>query len=130
MSESLHCLLLTLQLYTTLLNMCRRKSSKSKMAFYAKPAIIKLIMKQKLYTIYFGVSFKLFQSIGLLIIFSYDYELIKQPTFFRKLKRVTVFFKRVTFGPRAIGWRTLLYTIHIKNHWLMTLAIHDITLVI
>ena len=69
--------------------MCGRKSSK--MAFYAKLAIIKLIRKQKLYTIYLGVSFKLFQSIGLLIIFSY--ELIKQPTFLRKLKRPQFFSK-------------------------------------
>ena len=95
--------------------MCHRKSSKSKMAFYAKRAIIKLIRKQKLDTIYFGVSFKLFQSIGLLIIFSYDYELIKQPTFFRKLKRATVFFKRATFGPRVIGWQPLIYKIPCKD---------------
>ena len=106
MRESLQCFLLTL--YTTQLNMCDRKSSK--MAFYAKRAIIKLITKQKLYTLYFGVSFKLFQSIGLLIIFSY--ELIKQPTFFQKLKRVTIFLRRATCGPRVIGWRPLLYSIH------------------
>ena len=73
------------------------------MAFYAK-----LIRKQKLQTICFGVSFKLFQSIGLLIIFSY--ELIKQPMFFGKLKRTTIFLKPATFGPRAIGWRPLVYS--------------------
>ena len=70
--------------------MCGRKSSK--MAFHAKRAIIKLIRKQKLYTIYFGVSFKLFQSTGLLIIFSYD--LMKQSTFSRKLKKATIFYEK------------------------------------
>ena len=49
------------------------------------------------------------------------YFLVKSFKFFdglffapQNLKRAIIFLKRATFGPRAIGWRPLLYTIRYK----------------